>query len=206
MSTTNHQKVYYSVLEEIRNYIDHHRLVSGDKLPSERELAETLYASRSSVREALRAMELLGLIQTRHGEGTFLSNYQSYESVELLASFILREKHTRQELATVKLLLEKEATKLAIHFAENGDFMKLKTIMHTANSGENEKHMAFFQYIFDMTNNLLIKKIWLIIVSFTQTLHDLYYEQTFYKDVITALQEKDSPKIEQLFFEQLINR
>lgn len=67
MTKDTKSKVYQEVLEEIRNYIVDHQLQDGDRLPSERELAEQLNAGRSSVREALRAIELLGLIETRHG-------------------------------------------------------------------------------------------------------------------------------------------
>ena len=44
-------------------------------LPSERELSSRLNVGRSSVREALRALELVGLIETRRGEGTFIRNF-----------------------------------------------------------------------------------------------------------------------------------
>jgi len=47
-------------------------LGSGDKLPAERELAEQFNVSRNSVREALRELDLLGLVESRHGEGTFV--------------------------------------------------------------------------------------------------------------------------------------
>jgi GntR family transcriptional repressor for pyruvate dehydrogenase complex len=57
------------ILEHIRSG----RFSSGDRLPSERELAEQTGVSRPSVREALSALHLLGLLETRAGEGTFVS-------------------------------------------------------------------------------------------------------------------------------------
>ncbi|MBR8646160.1 FadR family transcriptional regulator [[Brevibacterium] frigoritolerans] len=50
-------------------------LLPGDKIPSERELSDRFNVGRSSVREALRALELLGLIETRRGEGTFIRGF-----------------------------------------------------------------------------------------------------------------------------------
>ncbi|WP_431810888.1 FadR/GntR family transcriptional regulator [Lysinibacillus capsici] len=47
------------------------KIQAGEKSPSERVLSERLGVGRSSVREALRSLELLGLIETRHGEGRF---------------------------------------------------------------------------------------------------------------------------------------
>ncbi|UZW67941.1 GntR family transcriptional regulator [Priestia flexa] len=53
-------KVYVEILKQIRQLMQSNQLQTGDKIPSERELAERLNAGRSSVREALRALELLG--------------------------------------------------------------------------------------------------------------------------------------------------
>lgn len=65
-------KVYVEILKQIRQLMQSNQLQTGDKIPSERELAERLNAGRSSVREALRALELLGLIETRRGKARLL--------------------------------------------------------------------------------------------------------------------------------------
>ena len=63
------QKYILEIVKQLREMITADDLKSGDKIPSERELSERLNVGRSSVREALRALELLGLIETRRGEG-----------------------------------------------------------------------------------------------------------------------------------------
>ncbi|WP_439331254.1 FadR/GntR family transcriptional regulator [Lysinibacillus fusiformis] len=60
--------------QQLRQLIKIEKIQAGEKLPSERVLSERLGVGRSSVREALRSLELLGLIETRHGEGTFLTS------------------------------------------------------------------------------------------------------------------------------------
>ena len=70
------EKVYVEIVHQLQNIIADDRLKTGDKLPSERELSERLKVGRSSVREALSALELLGLIETRRGEGTFLRDFK----------------------------------------------------------------------------------------------------------------------------------
>ena len=72
--TSSNTKVY---LEIVKNPFHYGRgwIGSGDRLPSERELSSRLNVGRSSVREALRALELVGLIETRRGEGTFIRNF-----------------------------------------------------------------------------------------------------------------------------------
>ena len=63
-------KVYEKVAEQIRRLIRDGLLKPGDMLPPERELAETFQVSRSSLRDAIRALELMGMVEARQGEGT----------------------------------------------------------------------------------------------------------------------------------------
>ena len=83
-SGSNKTKLYLEIVDKIRQMIVRDGLLPGDKLPSERELSERLQVGRSSVREALRALELLGLIETRRGEGTFLRDVRNHQLVEIL--------------------------------------------------------------------------------------------------------------------------
>jgi GntR family transcriptional repressor for pyruvate dehydrogenase complex len=62
-------KVYEEVAQQIERLILK-KLRPGDKLPSERELAEMLRVSRSSIRDAIRSLELMGLVEPRQGAGT----------------------------------------------------------------------------------------------------------------------------------------
>ena len=75
----------------LESIIKEEGIKTGGKLPSERELAERLQAGRSTIREALRSLELLGLIETRRGEGTFLVDFRKHQLVEVLAAFIMQQ-------------------------------------------------------------------------------------------------------------------
>jgi GntR family transcriptional regulator, transcriptional repressor for pyruvate dehydrogenase complex len=61
-------------ISEIKRLIDSGELTPGSRLPSERDLAGMLNVSRPSLREALRALSFLGIIETRHGNGNFLAD------------------------------------------------------------------------------------------------------------------------------------
>lgn len=74
--------LYEGVLQRIREYVQEENLRKGDRLPSERDLAEQLGASRSTVKQALVVLEVQGLVETRHGGGSFLlKNELAPESV-----------------------------------------------------------------------------------------------------------------------------
>jgi GntR family transcriptional repressor for pyruvate dehydrogenase complex len=65
-------RLYEQVVDRLREFIDVQQLKPGDRLMSERELAEQLGVSRTSVRQALTALRALGLVDVRHGEGVYL--------------------------------------------------------------------------------------------------------------------------------------
>lgn len=199
VSMSPKQKVYQGILQELRKFIDSNDLQPGDKLPSERELSERLRAGRSSIREALRAMELLGLIETKHGEGTYISEYRPYQTVELLASFILRENNTRNDLLLAKRVMEKEAAKIAYNYIEEDDLNKLHSVIHDRSLGPNERHVAFFQYLFNKAGNLLLTKIWQMMDEFSNTITEFAYEDTFYVKLIQFYKTRDFEMIEGLF-------
>ena len=67
-------RIHEEVVTQIHELIREGRLKAGDQLPSERELAETFKVSRTSVREALRALETKGLIISRTGMGNFIAD------------------------------------------------------------------------------------------------------------------------------------
>lgn len=68
------KKIYIEVIEQIREMLNRGELKPGDQLPAEREFAELLGISRVSLRQALTVLETLGIVEIRHGEGTFISS------------------------------------------------------------------------------------------------------------------------------------
>jgi DNA-binding FadR family transcriptional regulator len=67
--------LYEVVQEEIKNHIIQNELKPGDRLPPETELAQKLGVSRNSVREAVKALEMLDIVETRSGAGLFVGNF-----------------------------------------------------------------------------------------------------------------------------------
>ncbi|AXH96237.1 FadR/GntR family transcriptional regulator [Ornithinimicrobium avium] len=70
--STGRRKARWSTVEEIKDYIREHGLRPGDPLPTENELCEELGVSRSSVREAMRTLSSLDIVEVRHGHGSFV--------------------------------------------------------------------------------------------------------------------------------------
>ncbi len=99
-------KVYEEVVDQIQRLILDGRLKPGDKLPAERELAEAFGVSRTSVRDAIRVLELTGLVEPRQGEGTVVRDLTADSLVTPLASLLVRNRALLAELLDVRTMIE----------------------------------------------------------------------------------------------------
>jgi len=94
--TVHRGRVYEQVLRQIQEQISSGRLKPGDKLPPERELAERFQVSRSSIRDAIQALQVLRLVRSRQGGGTAVCEI----SAESLVSPLSQALSGKQELVT----------------------------------------------------------------------------------------------------------
>lgn len=154
-------KVFIEIVNRIREMISHDGLQPGDKIPSERELSERLKAGRSSIREALRALELLGLIETRRGEGTFLKDFRNHHLVELLGTFILKDGQAKGDVLLTKEWLEKESLRTIL---DSG--ISMEGIQDSLAAREFRTVDSFLRELIHHSGNLLAGKIWYILSQY----------------------------------------
>ena len=69
------QKLYIRVYDEIRNYIYKNNLKAGDKLPTEMEMCEMLGVSRNVLREAIKSLEITGIVSSKPGVGIIIRDF-----------------------------------------------------------------------------------------------------------------------------------
>ncbi|AHF07299.1 FadR/GntR family transcriptional regulator [Desulfitobacterium metallireducens] len=120
------RKIYEEIVEQIRELVMRGELRPGDKLPSERDLVARLQVSRASIREALSALEMMGLLEVRSGEGTFMRKLRPESVIAPLAWMLSIEKGTAQELLEVRKILEVQAAQLAAQRAQTEDLHELE--------------------------------------------------------------------------------
>jgi GntR family transcriptional repressor for pyruvate dehydrogenase complex len=119
-------KVSERIVGELQDQIHRGELKPGDRLPSERHLAASLKASRPSVREALRALELSGLVASRHGEGTFVQAAPGSSAKLPLSQFLKRERGRLLDLSQARQMLEPRLALLAAERATADDLARLQ--------------------------------------------------------------------------------
>jgi GntR family transcriptional regulator, transcriptional repressor for pyruvate dehydrogenase complex len=122
-------RIYEEIVRQVKGMIGEGRLKSGDRLPPERDLAEKFVVSRTSVREALRALESLGLVEIRPGEGTFVREVSVDALIEPLALVMLSQREAVAELFEARRVLEPAIAALAARRATPEEIHEMERIL-----------------------------------------------------------------------------
>ncbi len=129
LTPVRRSRLYESIAEQIRGLIADGRLEPGDQLPPERVLAETFQVSRASVREALRALELQGLIEGRQGGGTFVRRVSADDLSQQMASALLAGNREVAELFELREMIEPAIARKAAERATPDQLAELERIL-----------------------------------------------------------------------------
>jgi len=121
------------------------QLKPGDKLPPERELAAILKVSRPSLREALRALKQVNLIENRQGSGTFVSSLRPEKLVEHLDIEFELDDSTYANLLQARIILEAGMAALAAKNISDNEIKEIEKCLIEAKSvlGDTEAFMAW---------------------------------------------------------------
>lgn len=128
------QKLYLQIVNQIRNLITSGKLKAGDKLPPERVLAEKFGASRASIREAMSALEILGLIESKSSQGNFIKVDVTDASIdgELLKELL--KNHSPFEVFEARHKIEPILATIAAERRTDEDITKLNTCLTKLNT------------------------------------------------------------------------
>ena len=121
-------KVYEEVARQIERLILK-KLKPGDKLPSERELAEMLQVSRSSIRDAIRGLELMGLVEPRQGAGTIVREISADSLVNPFANALKHKQVVVGELLDFRKMLEPPLAGRAATHASSEEILEMEEIL-----------------------------------------------------------------------------
>lgn len=162
----NQSKRYLDIVRDIRDMIRQEKIKPGDRIPSERELAETMQVGRSTLREALRSLELLGLIETRRGEGTFLSDHRNHKLVEVLSTFVLQDNQSHKDVWKTRLLHEVAAIQ-EICQNEAASQMSVWESFQLRLQAESFLREDFVRELMVLSGNRLSLKIWFLLKQYS---------------------------------------
>jgi GntR family transcriptional repressor for pyruvate dehydrogenase complex len=158
-------RIYEEVVSQVHELIRDGKFKARDQLPSERELAETFKVSRTSVREALRALETQGLIVSRTGAGNFVADLPVESLVAPLATLLIEEKSALADVFEMRKLIEPHIASLAAERATKRDIERMKKILdkqrQQVNGGSTgvEADAEFHYSIGQATQNQALEKL-----------------------------------------------
>jgi GntR family transcriptional repressor for pyruvate dehydrogenase complex len=122
-------RVFEGVAQQIQRLIVDGALKPGERLPPERELAARLSVSRSSVRDAIRILELAGLVVPRQGEGTVVADLAPETVAAPIAAILLRKRELIAELLEVRKMIEPPLAARAAERATPEEIARLEEIL-----------------------------------------------------------------------------
>jgi GntR family transcriptional repressor for pyruvate dehydrogenase complex len=123
------KRAYEDVVVQIRALIDDGRLRQGDQLPTERDLGATFKVSRATIREAMRTLESMKLVQSRQGDGTYVLASNEEKLIQPLADALFSEKDHIRDIFYVRRIIEPHIAELAANNATHEEISKLAVII-----------------------------------------------------------------------------
>ena len=157
--------LHQTVQETIKGYILDNGLQPGDGLPSENELSKQLSVSRNLVRESVRGLEALGIVEIRRGSGLYVGNFSLEQLITNIDYSIHFELQELKELYTVRSALETGMIGDAIRLKTEDQKGELNAILNMmrarAERGQSfpEEDRRFHQCLFEPLNNQTLLRI-----------------------------------------------
>ncbi|WP_315071339.1 FadR/GntR family transcriptional regulator [uncultured Clostridium sp.] len=164
LAPNKNPKVYDQVIEEIKSKIKSGDIKKGDRLPSEREMAESLGVSRTSVREALRALEVVGLVESRQGAGNYIKTNFDNSLFEPISVMFMLQESSPKEMYDLRETLELQCARLSAKNIEDNELDLLTAILDRMYIAESEEEslkldIKFHYLIAKSSRNVLLLNV-----------------------------------------------
>ncbi|SMQ84894.1 DNA-binding transcriptional regulator, FadR family [Bacillus sp. OV166] len=163
MKSIKKVSMHEMIAEEIKRFINEHQLKRGDKLPSVAELTTKLGVSRSSIREGLRYLEGINVIEIQNGKGIFVKNG---DELKIEAKIdVEQEKNYLLHISELRRALEGKAVELATLRATDEEIKEMErliaevTSLKDAGIDSSEEDWAFHKAIYKASHNPLLESV-----------------------------------------------
>jgi len=195
-------RLHEEIVTVIQKQIMSGRITAGDKLPTERELAENFHVNRATVREALRKLENLDLLEIRHGDGLYVKNYLESGNFDLIKAAFNMDggRDVMMNILEARRYLVPQMAYLAAQRRTKKDLGALKRVIDEQDMSTLEQDIQVHQVIARSTQNLLCT---IGLNFFNQIFRDygyLYFDdpknvarsRKFHHEIYDAIKNKDA--------------
>ena len=211
-------KISDTIIQNIRELFISGQLNPGDRLGSERELIDTFGVSKSTLREALRVLEAMGILKIRKGllGGVFVSEVDMKTTISSMQGFLRFESASIHDITMLRYLLEPSIVYLAISRLSEIHIEKLKEIVQESKKMDPMKHQAkgigFHRYLARMTQNPML----IIVTDFIDNLledmkkmlglgSDFYRSvYAYHESVLNCMIQKDVVEAQKIIIQDIL--
>lgn len=157
--------LWQQIAGRLLSLLQEKQLQPGDKLPPERELAAMMQVSRASLREGLRALSMMNVIEVRQGLGTFITSLEPELLVEQLSLVLALDTSTITHLFQTRKIIEVGAIALAAEQITAEDIVAMKALLHKAENAVDDPALflqtdvELHKKIIDIANNPILSRI-----------------------------------------------
>lgn len=166
LQPVDHAKsVYLRAQESIKDYIVQNRLLPGSPLPPEGTLAKLLGISRNSVRESVKALATVGVVESRHGSGLFVGDFNFDVILDNLPYGLQGASGELTDLLEVRRVLELGMVEKVVALVDEEQLAELRVVLtamlNKASRGESfpEEDRAFHRTLYEHVGNRVLTKV-----------------------------------------------
>ncbi len=196
--------LYQAIRDYIKQYILENDLKPGDALPPEGQLVEDLGVGRSSVREAVKSLQSVGIVDVRQGNGLYVRELNFDPMLEAFIFGMQFDPNTLAELLQIRTWLEVSVIGDAVGLLQAEDLAKLETVLTEweervrIEEGYSDLDESFHQIIYGVVGNQTMMKLFSAFwVSFTSLDKEITQDADpedvlqFHVDILVAIRTRD---------------
>jgi len=211
------KRAYELIVSQIHRLIEEGKIKKNDQLPNERELAEIFGVSRSTIREAIKTLESMGIVQSRQGDGTYVIVSSEESLIQPLANLLFTEKDNIIDIFYVRKILEPSAAQLATLNATERDLNMLQEILDRQKEciekgiNINDSDTEFHLLIAKMADNRVLERLMNALIELLREVRETYNAEQAkesYKghvEIYNAMVEGDCIKVRKAMLNHLNN-
>ncbi len=201
----NKEDVTHLLILRFQQMLSDGVLAPGTKLPPERELATHFKVARSSLRQALKVLEIMGVITQKVGDGSYLNRDASSVLAVPMEFLFLLDDTSVQELTELRFLMEPALAAKAAERANADDLALLRQSIRDLADSKRDRvklvasDLLFHRAIFQASGNRLtgrlfhtIHRAMLNMMMVTSQLVDLEHTVAFHKPILAAIEERNA--------------
>ncbi|MBU2054094.1 MAG: FadR family transcriptional regulator [Proteobacteria bacterium] len=174
------KRAYEDIVQQVLALIEEGKLKRGDQLPSERELTDIFKVSRTTVREAIRTLESMKLLQCRQGNGTYVLASSEEALIQPLAAALFNKKDDIRDIFFIRRIIEPHVAQLAAENATSQEIEEMERILQEQKQcirdGKNiiETDSAFHSLMVKATKNHVMERLVIALIDLLRQSREQY--------------------------------